>query len=587
MLVWDPSTSGPRDYIRGQLLQPAAQSWQLLAHDAEVPGHTMDPLMDLTNEDQVHLSGSGKEASGDSYLQAIEEIEAFYQYLNEKYKAGTPAAPEPELYVPLTDHDENRQKESIQNQNPTTEDLVHLSGNSKGVSRDSYLQTIEEIEAFLQDINETPEARCPAAPEPELYVPLTAHEEDSQKESIQNQNPTAEDLVRLSGNSKEASMTSFFLTLEDIDEFLQDINEIHEARAPAAPESALYVPLTACDEDSQKESMQNQVTSFDERNPAAASQLMDVTDTTKAFITDCKVTTVNANKMTIPNKGSQMKILDDDQSLSGGQMTFGGDQTLYEGQMKNPSERQILSGAQMTFPWDQAVSGSQMKTIHVYQTHNGGQMSFSGDQTLYRRPLKILSDENTPREVHMVPHSSSPLPYPRLLYISSSYLIQGGQPLEKQKWNLKIQRCSLQKNSDILKPYICTYQGCGKSYSKSSHLRIHKRLHTAHPALLLFLSHATPPVSCLSLPVPLQHAQLLFLLHSFPTSVSHAILKHDNPGEKPYKCNAKGCTWAFSRSDELNRHVRKHTRERPYQCTKCDRNFSRSDHLKQHQRVHR
>ncbi|KAB0405698.1 hypothetical protein E2I00_015750, partial [Balaenoptera physalus] len=528
-------TSGPRDYIRGQLLQLVAQSWQLLAHDAEVPGHTMDPLMDLTNEDQVQLSGNGKEASGDSYLQAIEEIEAFYQYLNEKYKAGTPAAPEPELYVPLTDHDENSQKESIQNQNPTTEDLVQLSGNSKGVSRGSYLQTIEEIEAFLQDINGTHEARSPAAPEPELYVPLTAHDEDSQKESIQNQNPTAEYLVQLSGNSKEASMTSFFPTLEDIDEFFQDINEIHEARTPAAPEPELYVPLTARDEDGQKESMQNKVTSFDERNAAAASQLMDVTDTTKAFITDCKVTTVNANKMTIPIKGTQMKILDDDQNLSGGQMTFSGDQTLYWGQMKSPSECQILSGAQMTFPGDQAVSGSQMKTIHVYQTHSGGQMSFSGDQTLYRCPMKTLNDENTPHEVHMVPHSSSSLPYPRFLYISSSHLIQG-QPLEKRKWNLKIQRCPLQKNSDILKPYICTYQDCGKSYSKSSHLRIHERLHT---------------------------------------------------GEKPYKCNVKGCTWAFSRLDELNRHMRKHTRERPYLCTKCNRSFARSDHLKQHQRVHR
>lgn len=72
-------------------------------------------------------------------------------------------------------------------QNSPTEDLIQLSGNSKGVSRDSYLQTIEEIEAFLQDINEIHEARCPAAPEPELYVPPTAHNEDSQKESIQNQ----------------------------------------------------------------------------------------------------------------------------------------------------------------------------------------------------------------------------------------------------------------------------------------------------------------------------------------------------------------------------------------------------------------
>ena len=87
------------------------------------------------------------------------------------------------------------------------------------------------------------------------------------------------------------------------------------------------------------------------------------------------------------------------------------------------------------------------------------------------------SDEDTPHGVCMMPHSSSSLPYPGFLYISGSHLIQG-QPLEKQNWNLKIQRCTLQKNSDILKPYICTYQDCGKSYSKSSHLRIHECQHT-------------------------------------------------------------------------------------------------------------
>ena len=54
-------------------------------------------------------------------------------------------------------------------------------------------------------------------------------------------------------------MTSFFVTLEDIEEFLQEINEIHEAKTPATPESELCVPLTAHDEVSQMESMQNQV----------------------------------------------------------------------------------------------------------------------------------------------------------------------------------------------------------------------------------------------------------------------------------------------------------------------------------------
>lgn len=67
-------------------------------------------------------------------------------------------------------------------QDPTTEDLVQVSGNSKEVSRYSYLQTVEEIKAFLQEANETHKARTPAAPEP-----LTAREEDDQKESMQRQ----------------------------------------------------------------------------------------------------------------------------------------------------------------------------------------------------------------------------------------------------------------------------------------------------------------------------------------------------------------------------------------------------------------
>ena len=40
-------------------------------------------------------------------------------------------------------------------------------------------------------------------------------------------------------------------------------------------------------------------------------------------------------------------------------------------------------------------------------------------------------------------------------------------------------------------------------------------------------------------------------------------------------------------SSDLNRHKKRHTRERPYLCTICDKDFARSDHLKQHQRVHR
>lgn len=97
-------------------------------------------------------------------------------------------------------------------------------------------------------------------------------------------------------------------------------------------------------------------------------------------------------------------------------------------------------------------------------------------------------------------------------------------------------RTSVNKDKTEEKIYHCTYAGCNKVYSKSSHLKAHLRRHT---------------------------------------------------GEKPFECTWPGCGWRFSRSDELARHKRSHSGIKPYQCKICEKKFSRSDHLSKHLKVHR
>ena len=65
----------------------------------------------------------------------------------------------------------------------TTEDQVYWSGNSE----EAYLEAIEELEEFLQKLDETHGTRSPAVPEAKPDVPPTAHEEDRRNESVQNE----------------------------------------------------------------------------------------------------------------------------------------------------------------------------------------------------------------------------------------------------------------------------------------------------------------------------------------------------------------------------------------------------------------
>ncbi|MBN3282587.1 SP6 factor, partial [Polyodon spathula] len=93
-------------------------------------------------------------------------------------------------------------------------------------------------------------------------------------------------------------------------------------------------------------------------------------------------------------------------------------------------------------------------------------------------------------------------------------------------------------SKDVKRKHLhnCHIPGCGKAYTKTSHLKAHLRWHS---------------------------------------------------GDRPFICNWLFCGNRFTRSDELQHHLQTHNAAKKFTCTICNRVFMRNNHLTKHLRTHK
>lgn len=133
------------------------------------------------------------------------------------------------------------------------------------------------------------------------------------------------------------------------------------------------------------------------------------------------------------------------------------------------------------------------------------------------------------------------------------------------------ERCAVNEDEEILKPYAC--QQCGKLYSEMRSLQRHIKI--SHRSEELSENHTLQNSEHGAAPFQCQQCDRQFRVRSHYHY--HVKIYH---GPRGFKCQI--CDKAFVSRGALTTHGRIHSGEKPYACETCGRRFNVNSNLLAH-----